>query len=425
MKERSKVPELPISGTDVAVDLQFHAEPNELELTILLPCLNEARTIGACIAEAREAIAEHGLAAEVLVADNGSDDDSPQIAKAAGARVIAVAAPGYGSVIRTGVAAARGRFVIMADADGSYDLSKLMPFLERLREGNQLVMGDRFRGGIAPGAMPWLHRWVGNPILSGLGRLFFSARIADFHSGMRGFDRLAMISLELHTSGMEFASEMVIRAALDGFRVANVPIKLRRDGRDRPPHLQTWRDGWRHLRFMLVLSPRWLILYPGLVLMAVAAVLGGLLVAGPVHVGRIRLDIDTLLVAAGAVLLGYQLVGFASFAEAFAIRGGIRVARRPGAPFAWLSLEIGIVLGLGLMAVGIAGIAVEAGAWVSLGFGHLNPAQSMRVLIPSVLALSLGFQTFFGSFFLDLLRMPIRVERRVADVAAQIVDLRH
>jgi len=312
----------------------------------------------------------------------------------------------------------------MADADGSYDLGQLLPFLERLRLGDQLVMGDRFRGGIAPGAMPWLHRWVGNPILSWLGRLFFSARIADFHCGMRGFDRRALLSLELHTSGMEFASEMVICAALDGFRVANVPVKLRRDGRDRRPHLRTWRDGWRHLRFMLVLAPSWLFLYPGLLLMAVGGVVGGLLVAGPIYLGRIQLDIDTLLVMAGAVLLGYQLVGFASFAEAFAIGGGIRGGRRRAGPFEWLKLEVGIVLGLGLMVAGTAGIAVEAGGWAALGYGQLNPEQSFRVLIPSLLALSMGFQTFFGSFFLDLLRMPIRVKRRAADAAKQLADLR-
>ena len=404
--------------------LRIHAQPGQLELTVLLPCLNEERTIGACVTEARQAIAELGLAAEVLVADNGSEDDSRQVAQAAGARVVKVAARGYGSALRAGIAAARGRYVVMADADGSYDLGQLLPFLERLRAGDQLVMGDRFRGGIAPGAMPWLHRWIGNPILSRLGRLFFSARIADFHCGMRGFDRRALLSLQLHTSGMEFASEMVIRAALAGFRVANVPIRLRRDGRDRRPHLRTWRDGWRHLRFMLVLSPRWLFLYPGLGLMAAGAVGGGLLIAGPVYVGKIALDIHTLLMAAGAVLLGYQLVGFAGFAEAFAIRGGIRPMGSRGGPFEWLQLEVGIVVGLGLMLAGMVGIAVEAGGWALLGYGQLDPRQTMRVLIPSLLALSIGFQTLFGSFFLDLLRMPIRVERRAADTAKQLADLR-
>jgi hypothetical protein len=311
----------------------------------------------------------------------------------------------------------------MADADGSYDLRELAPFLERLRTGDQLVMGDRFKGGIAAGAMPWLHRWLGNPVLSRLGRLFFSARIADFHCGMRGFDRHAIQQLELHTSGMEFASEMVIRAALEGFRVTNVPVRLRPDGRNRPPHLRTWRDGWRHLRFMLVLSPRWLFLYPGLALMAIGAIAGGLLVAGPVYVGRIALDIHTLLMAAGAVLLGYQLVGFASFAEAFAIRGGIRPPAARGGPFEWLKLEVGIAAGLVLMLAGIVGIVIEAGGWAALGYGQLDPRQTMRVLIPSLLALCIGFQTLFGSFFLDLLRMPIRVERRATDAAKQLADI--
>ena len=393
------------------------------ELTVLLPCLNEQRTVGGCVADARAAIAGHGLTAEVLVADNGSVDDSRLVAEDAGARVVQVAARGYGSALRAGIAAARGRFVVMADADGSYDLSQLMPFLERLRAGDQLVMGDRFRGGIAPGAMPWLHRWVGNPILSRLGRLFFSARIADFHCGMRGFDRQAIESLELHTSGMEFASEMVIRSAMAGFRVANVPIKLRRDGRDRRPHLRTWRDGWRHLRFMLLLSPRWLFLYPGIGLMVIGAIAGALLVAGPVYVGRIALDIHTLLMAAGAVLLGYQLVGFAIFAEAFAGRGGIRGASARSGTFGALKLEVGIILGVLLMAFGITGIAVEAGGWAALGYEKLDPRQTMRVLIPSLLALSIGFQTLFGSFFLDLLRMPIRVERRAPDGAKQPADL--
>jgi hypothetical protein len=240
---------------------------------------------------------------------------------------------------------------------------------------------------------------------------------------MRGFDRRAVQSLELHTSGMEFASEMVIRAALEGFRVTNVPVRLRPDGRNRPPHLRTWRDGWRHLRFMLVLSPRWLFLYPGLALMAIGAIAGGLLVAGPVYVGRIALDIHTLLMAAGAVLLGYQLVGFASFAEAFAIRGGIRPPAARGGPFEWLKLEVGIAAGLVLMLAGIVGIVIEAGGWAALGYGQLDPRQTMRVLIPSLLALCIGFQTLFGSFFLDLLRMPIRVERRATDAAKQLADI--
>ena len=400
--------------------LRIRTDPAELELTVLLPCLNEERTIGACVAEARAAIDRLGLSAEVLVADNGSEDDSRRLAEAAGARVVEVAARGYGSALRAGIAAARGRYVVMADADGSYDLGQLAPFLERLRAGDQLVMGDRFKGGIAVGAMPWLHRWLGNPVLSRLGRLFFSARIADFHSGMRGFDRRAIEALELHTSGMEFASEMVIRAALEGYAVTNVPIRLRRDGRGRPPHLRTWRDGWRHLRFMLLLSPRWLFLFPGLGLIGVGAVAGALLVAGPVYVGRIALDIHTLLMAAGAVLLGYQLVGFASFAEAFAIRGGIRPAGSRGGPFEWLRLEVGIALGLALMAAGVAGIVIEAGGWAALGYGQLDPRQTMRVLIPSLLALCIGFQTLFGSFFLDLLRMPIRVERRAPEAAKQL-----
>ena len=283
-----------------------------VELTILMPCLNEAETVVACVQKAVEFLVDHRIAGEVVVADNGSTDGSQRLAEDAGARVVPVVEPGYGSALLGGINAARGRYVIMGDADDSYDFTALMPFLDRLRAGADLVMGNRFRGGIQPGAMPALHRYLGNPVLSFIGRLFFHAKLGDFHCGLRGFRRDSVLSLGLQTSGMEFASEMVVRATLAGQRIEEVPTTLSPDGRSRPPHLRSWRDGWRHLRFLLLFSPRWLFLIPGTALLALGLVLG-LAVLPARSAGPQLYNVNTLAVACAMVVIGFQSVLCALF----------------------------------------------------------------------------------------------------------------
>lgn len=376
------------------------------ELSVVMPCLNEARTITGCVREAMDALAASGIAGEVVVADNGSTDGSQDLATQAGARVVPIAAKGYGNALRGGIAAARGRFILMGDADGSYDFSHLPRFVERLRAGADLVMGNRFRGGIQPGAMPWKNRHIGNPVLSFVGRLFFRTGIGDFHCGLRAFTTDAYRRMDLRTTGMELASEIVIKSVLFGLRVEEVPIVLRKDGRDRPPHLRPWRDGWRHLRFMLLFSPRWLFWYPGILLMALGLVLGGALLQGPLPLGRITLDVHTLLFAAVAVLIGFQATSFAVLSKFVATRAGLR---RPEAGFEdWfrhLTLESGLVTG-GVLVV--AGLGLSIGAvsiWGGQGFGRLQPAETLRWVIPGALCLVLGCQMILTSFFLGVLRL--------------------
>lgn len=376
------------------------------ELSVVMPCLNEARTITGCVREAMDALAASGIAGEVVVADNGSTDGSQDLATKAGARVVPIAAKGYGNALRGGIAAARGRFILMGDADGSYDFSHLPRFVERLRAGADLVMGNRFRGGIQPGAMPWKNRHIGNPVLSFVGRLFFRTGIGDFHCGLRAFTTDAYRRMDLRTTGMELASEIVIKSVLFGLRVEEVPTVLRKDGRDRPPHLRPWRDGWRHLRFMLLFSPRWLFWYPGILLMALGLVLGGALLQGPLPLGRITLDVHTLLFAAVAVLIGFQATSFAVLSKFVATRAGLR---RPEAGFEdWfrhLTLESGLVTGGVLV---IAGLGLSIGAvsiWGGQGFGRLQPAETLRWVIPGALCLVLGCQMILTSFFLGVLRL--------------------
>lgn len=373
---------------------------------MVLPCLNEARTITGCVREAMDALAASGIAGEVVVADNGSTDGSQALATQAGARVVPITAKGYGNALRGGIAAARGRYILMGDADGSYDFSHLPRFVERLRAGADLVMGNRFRGGIQPGAMPWKNRHIGNPVLSFVGRLFFRTGIGDFHCGLRAFTTDAYRRMDLRTTGMELASEIVIKSVLFGLRVEEVPTVLRKDGRDRPPHLRPWRDGWRHLRFMLLFSPRWLFWYPGIVLMALGLIVGGALVQGPLPLGRITLDVHTLLFAAVAVLIGFQATSFAVLSKFVATRAGLR---RPEAGFEdWfrhLTLESGLVTGGVLV---LAGLGLSIGAvsiWGGQGFGRLQPAETLRVVIPGALCLVLGCQMILTSFFLGVLRL--------------------
>ena len=375
-----------------------------------MPCLDEAATVGLCIDKALDWARSEGVSIEIVVADNGSTDGSQRIAAERGARVEHVADRGYGSALMGGIAAARGRFVIMGDADGTYDFGDLSPFLERLRAGDELVMGNRFSGRVERGAMPPLNRYVGNPALTGVGRLLFRSPVGDFHCGLRGFARDAVMSLGLRTTGMEFASEMVVKATLQGLRISEVPTTLSRSPGQREPHLRPWRDGWRHLRFLFLYSPRWLFLYPGLFLMFAGLLVGLWLIPGPRTIGDVTLDVQTLLFAALAVVVGFQSVQFALFSKVFAISEGLlpedpRLSRL----FRYITLETGLIVGAGLVVVGAAGAIYAFTNWgVSADFGDLDPSESLRVTIPSVTAIALGAQVVLGSFFLSLLGLRRR-----------------
>ena len=377
---------------------------DDLELTILMPCLNEAETVAPCVKKARHWLEEAGVAGEVVVADNGSTDGSQQLAADAGARVVRVETRGYGAALAAGIAGAAGRYVIMGDADDSYDFLNLSPFLEKLREGFQLVMGNRFSGGIAKGAMRPLHYYLGNPVLSFLGRLFFNSPIGDFHCGLRGFDRAALLKLDLHTTGMEFASEMVVKATLAQLRIAEVPTTLSPDGRSGRPHLRSWRDGWRHLRFLLLYCPRWLYLLPGLSLMSLGALVFILLVPESRQIGGVRLGIHTLLAGAALFVIGYQAVVFAVLTKVFAITEGllpedVHLTRA----FKYVTLEVGLVAGALQIVLGIGGMAAAFLYWRRAGFGSLEPSETMRVFIPAITACLTGSQTVLASFFLSIL----------------------
>lgn len=369
-----------------------------MELTVLIPCLNEARTIGVCIDKANAFIERTGIAAEVVVSDNGSSDGSQSIAIQRGARVVLASERGYGAALIHGIQQARGKFIIMGDADDSYDFSRLDAYVDRLRAGAEVVVGNRFKGGIEPGAMPPLHRYLGNPVLSFIGRLFFRIPIGDFHCGLRGFSKDAVSKLGLTSPGMEFATEMIAKAARAGLSVVEVPTTLSRDGRDRPPHLRTWRDGWRHLLFMLLFSPRWLFLLPGLTLSAVGALLALLLLAGPVRLGSVGLDVHSLLYASGAVILGAQLLQFAVLTKWIGVLAGmLPEGRLVAALNRSASVEWGLVLGGIIFLVGLTWSGYLAGMWSDAGFGELDPRQKMRAVIPAVTMMILGLQACAGA----------------------------
>ena len=379
-----------------------------LELSIVMPCLDEAETLERCVRKAQASLERLGLRGEVVVADNGSRDGSQELARRLGARVVEVPEKGYGSALRGGIEASRGRWVLMGDADDSYDFSALDGFVERLRAGDELVMGNRFRGGIRPGAMPPLHRYLGNPVLTGIGRLLFRSPAGDFHCGLRGFTRAAYDRLGLQTTGMEFASEMVIAATLAGLRIGEVPIVLHRDGRSRPPHLRSWRDGWRHLRFMLMYSPDWLFLYPGLLLLAGGLLLGARLAAGPLAVAGVVLDIHSLLVCGCLAIFGHQLVSLAVFTKLFAVREGFLPEDAWGRLAAQAGLERLLLAGAALALAGAALLGSAVLGWGRLGFGPLDPRATMREAIPAVVLLVLGLQTASSSFVFGLLRLRRR-----------------
>lgn len=399
---------IPTSPTVIPEDAALSAA-DTVELSVVLPCLNEAETLESCVRKAQSSIARMGISGEVIVADNGSTDGSQEIARRVGARVIDIPLRGYGAALQGGIEAARGRFMVMADADDSYDLAELEPFVAKLREGFDLVMGNRFEGGIAPGAMPPLHRYLGNPVLTALGRLFFRSPIRDFHCGMRGFRREAIRGLELRTTGMEFASEMVAKAALQGLRVTEVPTPLARDGRSRPPHLRSWRDGWRHLRFLLLYSPRYLFLLPGVMLMLVGILGGGVLMAHPVTVGGVRLDVNTMLYCAAATILGSQLVLFWTFAEIFAMGEGLLPADpKLVSAFDYITLELGLAIGGAMFLAGLIGGLAAVADWGSRGFGDLEATRTLRLVVPSVTLMILGAQGIMSSFFLSVLGLRRR-----------------
>jgi glycosyltransferase involved in cell wall biosynthesis len=380
-----------------------------VELSIVMPCLNEAETLLKCIKKARAFIDSAGVAAEIVIGDNGSTDGSQEIARRSGARVVDVPVRGYGSALYHATKGSRGRFIIMGDSDDSYDFSSLAPFLDALRAGFDLVVGNRFAGGIKPGAMPWKNRYIGNPALTGIGRLFFRCPARDFHCGLRGYSRAAFERMDLRTTGMEFASEMVIKSTLLGLRICEVPTTLSPDGRSRPPHLRPWRDGWRHLRFMLLYSPRWLFLLPGLLLIVLGAMAVARLLVGPVTFGSVTLDIHTLVYSALAILIGFQSLAFGVFTKVFAIGEGLL----PQDPllnrlFKYLTLEIGLVIGLGLVALGSIATGAALWNWSIHGFGPLDARQMLRLVVPAGLALTLGFQITLTSFFLSVLGLRTR-----------------
>jgi glycosyltransferase involved in cell wall biosynthesis len=380
-----------------------------MELSVVLPCLNEAETLAVCIRKAKASIAGMGIDGEVVVADNGSTDGSQDIARAEGARVVDVPIRGYGAALTAGIADAEGEFVIMGDADDSYDLSNLGPFVEALRGGADLVMGNRFAGGIEPGAMPALHRYLGNPALTAIGRFLFRSPVKDFHCGLRGFRREAILELDLRTTGMEFASEMVVKATLNKLNIVEVPTTLSPDGRSRAPHLRRWHDGWRHLRFLLLYSPRWLFLYPGVVLFLVGLVLGGVLLAGPIQIGEHALDVSALVYAMAAVLIGFQAILFAAFSRGFVANEGL-MPPSPGMQKAFkvLNLERGLIIGLLLLIVGI-GLAIYGFIhWGSSDFGALDARDAIRLAVPAATLSVLGFETIMGSFFLSVLGLSRR-----------------
>jgi glycosyltransferase involved in cell wall biosynthesis len=372
-----------------------------------MPCLNEAETIARCIEKAKIGIQRAAVRGEILIADNGSTDGSQAIAEKSGARVVQVKEKGYGNALRGGIKAAAGKWILMGDADDSYDFSEADRFVKKFQEGFELVMGCRLPvggGTIMPGAMPWKNRWIGNPILSFIGRLFFKCPAHDFHAGLRAFTKDSLEKMELQTTGMEFASEMVIKATLKKLKIAEVPITLHKDGRSRPPHLKPWRDGWRHLRFMLLFSPRWLFLIPGIFLSALGIIFAVALSFSNFRLGGIEFNAGTLVVACMTVIVGFQLVAFAFFTKVFAIAEGLL----PDDPklsrvFKIFTLEKGIILGLLVLLGGATLLAHSIWIWRLNNYGLLDPSENLRRLIPATTLVVLGIQGIFSSFFMSAL----------------------
>src|ERR1700730_2332892 len=394
----------------------FSDSPDSIELTIVIPCLDEAETIARCIEKARLGVQRAGVRGEILVADNGSKDDSVQIAERHGARVVHVHEKGYGSALRGGIQAASGKWILMGDADDSYDFSEADRFVKKLQDGFELVMGCRLPSGggkILPGAMPWKNRWLGNPVLSFIGRLFFKCPAHDFHCGMRGFTKAAFQEMDLRTTGMEFASEMIIKSTFKALKIAEVPVTLHKEERSRPPHLKPWRDGWRHLRFMLLFSPRWLFLLPGIFSFSLGLILAITRSINNVEIGKVELNVGTLTVACMTVVIGFQLIVFAFFTKVFAIAEGLL----PDDPkfsrvFKFFTLEKGIVFSLAALVAGGTCLAHALWIWKSVNYGALpSMEENLRRLIPAVTLVVLGIQSLFSSFFMSILGLKTASRR--------------
>lgn len=375
-----------------------------MELTILMPCLNEAKTLAACIRQAKEFLTRENISGEILISDNGSSDGSQNIALSCGARVVHSSLRGYGAALMNGIREARGQFIIMGDADGSYDFSNLMPFVNPLRNGCELVMGNRFKGGIQYGAMPFLNRYLGNPVLSFLGRLFFKTQIGDFHCGLRGFNTKSIQNIKLQAPGMEFASEMIVKASLNKLRMTEVPTTLSPDGRNRPPHLNKWQDGWRHLKLLLLLSPRWMFLYPGMFLASLGILLMTLLAFGPIYLGDHRIDIHTMLFASSFFVVGIQAIFFSLFGNVIA-NSYLKLDwdKKLETFLKKFTLERGILIGGLFVFAGMGLSAVSFGIWANTQFGDLVPNEIMRLVIPAVTCLIVGMQIIFSSFFMGMI----------------------
>ena len=384
-----------------------------IELSILMPCLNEAETLGVCIEKARGYLEASGIKGEIIVADNGSTDGSQAIAQVLGAVVVTVAQRGYGAALGAGIAAARGRFVIMGDSDDSYDFSQLDGFVSRLRGGADLVMGNRFKGGIAKGAMPALHRYLGNPVLSTIGRVLYRTPVGDFHCGLRGFSRAAVLKLGLTSPGMEFASEMVMKASLAGLNIAEVPTTLSPDGRSRPPHLRSWRDGWRHLKLLLTFAPFSIFLYPGLALLALGGALFLPLLFAPVTLGGATLDTGTVICSATFIMTGFQLVWFHALARLFAVRMGLL----PTSPRferlrAKLSVDTACQIGAVFLLMAFLATVASVGFWASRGFGPLEAGTITRTASLVAVLAALGMQSVTNGFLWGLLTQKAPVEAK-------------
>ena len=379
-----------------------------MELTILMPCLNEALTLATCINKAKTFLETNNIDGEILIADNGSTDGSQDIAKELGARVVDIQEKGYGAALIGGCNNALGKYVIMGDSDDSYDFSNLMPFVEKLREGYDLVMGNRFKGGIEKGAMPPLHRYLGNPVLSFIGRVLYHSNIKDFHCGLRGYNKESIQKLNLHTTGMEYASEMVVQATLHKLKICEVPTTLKKDGRDRPPHLRSWSDGWRHLTFLLMHAPQWLFLIPGLILWTLGLVFSSIIIISPIVIGEIKFSINSLLYGATANIIGFQMILFYVLTKKYATK--TRFIPTTNEKLSKLTMNKGIFVGVLLFVLGVIGSIIAVVLWSKTGFGELIPENMLRLTIPTLILMVNGIQLMFSSFFLGILDIEVKHE---------------
>ena len=375
-----------------------------IELTIVMPCLNEAETLAICIKKAQSFFNREQVNGEIVIADNGSTDGSQKIAEDLNARVVSIPEKGYGSALKGGIHAAQGKYVIMGDADDSYDFNNLLPYLLKLREGNDLVMGNRFKGGIKKGAMPFIHKYLGNPVLSFIGKLFYNIKIGDFHCGLRGFSKEAFIKMNLKTTGMEFASEMIVKASLLNLTITEVPTILSKDGRTRPPHLNTWKDGWRHLRFLLLYSPKWLFFFPGIFLMLLGIITSSILIYNPVTIGSVTFDIHTLLFTTVCILIGFQFILFYGLTKVYTVENGLLPkSKNYDRQFKIINLEKGLITGVILILIGLTLSFIASSNWYELNFGNITNSKTLRLVIPAITSMLLGVQVILFSLFFSIL----------------------